>query len=149
MLKACWNNRKFRIDLSLFNVNAPRLLKKKTVAISEWERKSEEEVKTNRSKKGKNIFAVASIQKVDNALLPNVFSLRLLFAFPPKQHSSTEVCRKRENEKNIFFYKTLIILELFFIQAAVFVRKTHNFEIFCAENFSHSFDSNSQSGRMK
>lgn len=55
------------------------------------------------------------------------------FSLFPQTSSSTRVlhscmCRKRgeERKKILLYYKALIFLELFFIQATVFVRKTHN-----------------------
>lgn len=45
--------------------------------------------------------------------------------------------REREKEKKyiLLYYKALIFWELFFIQAAVFVRKTHNLKFSVLKNF--------------
>jgi hypothetical protein len=64
------------------------------------------------------------------------------------------VQKERERKNILLYYKALIFLELFFIQAAVFVRKTHNLKFSVLKNFlvhsltpSTRFLSDSRSGR--
>lgn len=74
----------------------------------------------------------------------NVFSFSLsvvvvcISLSSPNTHSTPVSIHRsrvseREKQKDSFYYKALIFLELFFIQAAVFVRKTHNFKFFVLE----------------